>query len=370
MLLKPVVGAVALAAVASWLWWAPSSGSGSTVVDSSPESFTATEAGFDPMPEVTPSPYTIGKGNRYTLAELRAWERAPGPMRVGVQIGHYQNDVVPDELAGLRRNGAGAAWGPYNERDTVAVVAELIAEQLRTDGIIVDLLPATVPPGYEADAFVSIHADGNSNESVRGYKFAGPRRDYSGRSQALVDALYASYGAAVPMPEDPSISRRMTAYYAFNWARYEHAVHPYTPSVIVELGFLTNAADRALMRNQPTLLATAVTEGIRTYLATAPPPQPNTEAFVEPEQPIVGQLTCVPLREERRSQPDRYPCEAGVVTDAGVAFLLPTVASTSPQLGEVVAVTGTFRPAQVLDNYFWFPYEVAGFIEAAVVVEG
>jgi hypothetical protein len=338
--------------------------SNTVAAPTSSQSFTETEAGFDPIPEPMPTPYTIGKGNRYTLTELRTWERTLGPLRVGVQIGHYQNDEVPEELAGLRRNGAGAVWGQYNERDTVEVVARQIAAELEANGIVVDLLPATVPPGYEADAFLAIHADGNPNESVRGYKFAGPRRDYSGRSQALVDALYDSYGSAISsMPEDPNISRRMTAYYAFNWARYEHAIHPYTPAAIVELGFLTNAADRALMLNEPARLAQAIADATLTYLANAPAAQPSPQQFQEPVQPIVGELTCVPLREERRSRAERYPCEAGVVTDAGAAYLLPSVASTTPDLGRTVSVTGTFRPVQVLDNYFWFPYEVGGFIE-------
>ncbi|HMA79131.1 MAG TPA: N-acetylmuramoyl-L-alanine amidase [Candidatus Paceibacterota bacterium] len=335
---------------------------------SATQSFTETEAGFDPMPEAMPTPYTLGKGNRYTLEELRTWQRTPGPTRVGVQIGHYQNDEVPEELAGLKRNGAGAVWGPYNERDTVEVVARQIVAELEANGIVVDILPATVPPGYEADVFLAIHADGNPNESVRGYKFAGPRRDYSGRSQVLVDALYDSYGGAITsMPEDPNISRRMTAYYAFNWARYEHAIHPYTPAAIVELGFLTNAADRALMRNQPERLAQAVAKGTLTYLTNPPAVQLSPQRFKEPAQPIVGTLTCVPLREERLRRADRYPCEAGVVTSSGAAYLLPSVASTSPDLGRQVAVTGTFRPVQVLDNYFWFPYEVGGFIEGASV---
>jgi hypothetical protein len=325
-------------------------------VSAEPEpSFTATEAGFDPEPAAMPNPFTIGRGNRYTLDELATWERAPGPLRVGVQIGHYRNDEVPEELAGLRRNGAGAVWGPYNERDTVQVVAELIAAELEADGVVVDLLPATVPPGYQADAFIAIHADGNPNESVRGYKFAGPRRDYSGRSQALVDALYESYSNTITsMPEDPNISRRMTAYYAFNWARYEHAIHPFT-----------HAADRALMLDEPDRLAQAIADATLTYLASAPAVEPSPQQFAEPVQPIVGELNCVPLREERRSRADRYPCEAGVVTGTGAAYLLPGVASTSPDLGQPVSVTGTFRPVQVLDNYFWFPYEVGGFIENA-----
>jgi hypothetical protein len=367
---RSLLGVFGFAVIASGVWFALAQPLANEPVraTNTSQSFTATEAGFDSPPAVMASPYTFGQGNQYTLAELRDWQRPAGPVRVGVQIGHYENEVVPEELAGLRRNGAGAVWGPYNERDTVEVIVRRIAEQLEAEGIIVDVLPAVVPPGYVADAFVAIHADGNPNESVRGYKFAGPRRDYSGRSQALVDALYDSYGAAITtMPEDPNISRRMTAYYAFNWVRYEHAIHPYTPAAIVELGFLTNAADRSLMQNQPERLAEAVATGVLDYLAGTPSPQPRPQTFSEPTLPLRGQLACVPLRAERQSRADSYPCEAGVVTSTDIAYMLPSIASTSPLFGQEVLVSGIFVPVQLLDNYFWFPYEIAGLIEAAEV---
>lgn len=156
-------------------------------------SFTDTEFGFETEPDmVTPTVYTIGKGSKYTLEELRTWRRPEGPLRVGIQVGHLDNDQVPDELRGLTNNRSGATGGGFNERDTVAVIADAVATQLRSAEIVVDILPTTIPPGYVADAFVSIHADGNSNGAVRGFKLAGPRRDYSGLSEDLVTALYRS----------------------------------------------------------------------------------------------------------------------------------------------------------------------------------
>jgi N-acetylmuramoyl-L-alanine amidase len=58
----------------------------------------------------------------------------------------------------------------------------------------------------------------------------------------------------------------MRGYYAFNYRRHEHAVAKTTPAVIVEMGFLTNAADRALMLGRPDRVATGIANGITRYL--------------------------------------------------------------------------------------------------------
>jgi hypothetical protein len=327
-------------------------------------SFTATEeAGFDDEPVEAPSvQYQLGQGGWYTLEELRNWERTPGPLRVGLQIGHLDNDQVPEELSGLTRNGAGAVAAGYNERDTVAVIAELAAERLRAAGVEVDVLPATVPPGYEADAFVSVHADGNNNTSIRGFKIAGPRRDYSGRSAALVAALYDAYDESTGLPQDPSISRRMTAYYAFNWPRYEHAVHPFTPAAIVETGFLTNPIDRAFLLNQAERAATGIAEGVLAFLAADVPPQAPPLSLTAPTFPLTGTVECATVRAERRNR-EPQPCEAALRDEAGNQYLLiadPPIATSS--LPYQATVWGDYAPVQVLYNYFWFHWEVLGLV--------
>lgn len=81
------------------------------------QSFTDTEAGFEAEP-TDMLEYRIGEGMSYSLEELRTWERPDGPVRVGVQVGHLDNDAVPDELSGLTSNGVGATAAGFNERDT------------------------------------------------------------------------------------------------------------------------------------------------------------------------------------------------------------------------------------------------------------
>lgn len=332
------------------------------------QSFTETESGFADESEImSPQDYKIGKGMQYSLQELSSWERPAGPLRVGLQVGHLDNDQVPEELNGLKNNGAGAEAAGYNERDTVQVITQLVAEQLEAAGVTVDVLPATVPPGYIADAFVSIHADGNTNTGVRGFKMAGPRRDYSGLSETLVDALYESYGAATGLPIDGSISRRMTAYYAFNWPRYEYAVHPYTPSVIVETGFMSNPVDRAQLVNQPELAAQGIAEGILVFLNSLKTPQPTPTDLTIPAFPITGTVNCAPLRTDRRDR-DTRPCAASITDETGNQYLLvsePPVATSSLPFQAVVR--GDYMPVQMLDNYFWFHWEVNGVVQNAQV---
>jgi hypothetical protein len=257
-------------------------------------------------------------------------------------------------------------FGSFNERDTVAVITQLVAERLEAEGITVDVLPAVIPPGYVADAFVSIHADGNNNTSVRGYKIAGPRRDYSGRSETLVEYLFTRYGEVTNLPVDPNISRRMTAYYAFNWPRYKHAVHPFTPSAIVEVGFLTNSADRNFMVNQPEIAAEGIADGILAYLENIPEPLPAPQRIVAPNLPLVGIVECAPVRAERRNRDDQG-CLPSIAV-AGEYYALNTLTEVpTTSIPYPATVTGEFVPVQTLDNYFWFHFEVAGIIDEAVV---
>lgn len=203
-----------------------------------------------------------------TPEELAVYGTAPtrsGPPRVGIQAGHWNLAEVPEELDGLKAS-SGAQGGGYSEQDTVLEIARRVKALLEAEGVTVDLIDATVPVDYLADAFVSIHADGSTSANVSGYKLSAPRRDFSGKAEALTDAIYESYGEVTGMRRDGSITRRMSGYYAFNWRRYDHAVHPQTPSTIVETGFMTNAADRAIIVSKPQIAAEGIAEGIIRFL--------------------------------------------------------------------------------------------------------
>ena len=195
----------------------------------------------------------------------KTWKRPDGPAKVGIQIGHYKNDEVPEELARLKDNTGSQGGGKW-EWEVNYEIAHTIAENLEREGVVVDIIPTTVPPKYWADVFIAIHADGDEDRYKSGYKFAGPWRDYTRKSPKLVEILEKHYEEATGLSKDENISRNMRGYYAFSWWHYEYSVHPMTTAVIAETGFLTNRGDRELLINTPEIPAKAISDAIVEFL--------------------------------------------------------------------------------------------------------
>lgn len=200
-------------------------------------------------------------------------------VRVGLQAGHWKSSELPDELKRLRTS-TGAAAGGVTEARVNLDITQRVADLLRQRGIEVDVLPATVPSHYDADVFVAIHADGSQSTKARGFKLATPWRT-SAASQHLLDALTAEYAASTDMPRDGAITMNMRGYYAFSWRRHEHAAAKTTPAVILEMGFLTNATDRAFLTQRQGTVAVGVANGIIRYLNERDPN--DTAALLPPD---------------------------------------------------------------------------------------
>lgn len=200
------------------------------------------------------------------LAIMKNWQRPEGPAKVGIQVGHWKNDEVPEELEKLKVN-TGAQGGGKWEWEVNHAIATKIGEILAGEGVVTEILPTTIPPKYWADVFIAIHADGSEDRTKSGYKFAGPWRDYTRKSGELVSILERHYEKATGLTRDENISRNMRGYYAFSWWRYEHAVHPMTTSVIAETGFLTNRSDQRLLIDTPEISAEAIADAILEYLS-------------------------------------------------------------------------------------------------------
>ncbi|NJO84832.1 MAG: N-acetylmuramoyl-L-alanine amidase [Blastochloris sp.] len=201
-----------------------------------------------PTPTATPIPPTA----------------TPAPPRVGIQVGHWKTEELPDELARLRTS-VGAIVGGYTELQVNLDIAQRVVALLEQQGVVVDLLPATIPPAYLADAFVSLHADGSTSTGRRGYKLATPWRT-SRASAHLYNAMQAEYGAATGLPLDDAITFNMRGYYAFSYNRHTHAIARTTPAVIMEMGFLSNPQDRAFMLERADTVAQGIVNGILRYL--------------------------------------------------------------------------------------------------------
>jgi hypothetical protein len=191
----------------------------------------------------------------------------PIPLRVGIQVGHWKNEELPAELHSIYWNFGASANG-YNEVDINLAVAQMVGALLEKQGIVVDILPSTVPHSYKADAFIAIHSDGNDDKTISGYKVAPSAWDVNGKATLLASTIATSYGNDTHMTlgSSQSINESMTQYYAFNSAKYTHAIDLLTPGVIIELGYITNAQDRQMITKSDDLVAQGVTDGILKYL--------------------------------------------------------------------------------------------------------
>lgn len=222
----------------------------------------------DPTPIRAHAPATgaVLEGDRVRLPPPKL--AAEGPRRVGIQAGHWRTAEAPAEFPRLRSSIGGSFEG-VNEVDLTLAIARIVTDLLRERGIVADLIPATVPPSYIADAFVSIHADADETATARGFKIAHGtyRSPHDGR---LVRSLTEHYGAATGLPWDPHVTDDMTDYYAFAWFRYDHALAPHTAAAIVELGFISHPADREVLLERQEVVARGIVEGVLRFLDAVP----------------------------------------------------------------------------------------------------
>lgn len=213
---------------------------------------------------ITATTSTIVSNEKYP--DLVNWKRPDGPIKVGLQVGHWKVDEVPDELVNLKNN-RGTSSNGVDEWEVNLNIANEAKKLLEAKGIVVDILPATIPPGYYADAFVAIHVDGSTDYSTTGFKVASPRRDMSDKASQLQQTIDVIYGEMTGLPKDSNVTRNMTNYYAFSWKKFDHSLHPMTPATILETGFLTNQRDKKLLtKNASIVPAEALANALLQFL--------------------------------------------------------------------------------------------------------
>ncbi|HKI59183.1 MAG TPA: N-acetylmuramoyl-L-alanine amidase [Trueperaceae bacterium] len=208
----------------------------------------------------------VGDPARGLAPDLRqALNGVRGPVRIGLQVGHLNETAMPNELAKLRTS-TGAEVGGLNEVDVNLAIVRALAVRLRTLGFEVDELGATVPAGYRATLVLAVHADASPDAQREGYKSAHYLPLRNARDPLLkLDVDRAVLGTTPLGDDDANVSIDMLEYYAFNARRFRHAVARGTPALIVEMGYLTNRRDRALLRS-PAPLANALADGVVQYL--------------------------------------------------------------------------------------------------------
>ena len=241
-----------------------------------PTTPTVQEAREAPPQEAPPRRRRWRNYNRYPgpIPTPEEWRAPDGPVRIALQVGHWRTEEAPRELSGLRRNGAN--WNGLAEWEVNLEIARHAGAMLEELGYQVDILPAVVPPDYRAHLFIAIHADASNDPGAAGYRVAAPSRDATGRASDFVALLNRTYGEVTGMRRLPTVTRRMRNYYAFNFRRYEHALHPMTIAVIIETGFLTNAGDRETIVARPERVARGIVEAITAFPITPPPGRANT----------------------------------------------------------------------------------------------
>jgi len=209
-----------------------------------------------------------------------------GKRKVGLQAGHWQTDDVPKEYGTRIITQTGASWFGHNEVDINLDIAERTAKLLRAQGVEVDVLPTTVPVGYLADAFIALHADSDGVGELSGFKMAhgsrrGPFEDF------FMATIKDTYAAELDMGYDAEhVTRNMTGYFAFNWSRYQHATSPFTPSVILEMGFVSNDGDLTLMVDHADRVAIAIANGVLKFLDATPRSKLFANDLLIPQAPI------------------------------------------------------------------------------------
>ena len=215
------------------------------------------------------------------LQELR--DSAPavipleGPFTVALQPGHWKIDEAPAEIH-RRPRSFGAEYAGVRELDINLAVVDRLVPLLEAEGWHVIVVPATVPPGLRADAFISVHADWGADVRRSGWKLAPPYRP-SEASSRLAGSLRDAFAAQEELSEDVGgITVGMRGYFGFAYNRYRHASSPYTPATLVELGFVTNAADRVRMSTAPEYYARILHQGLRNFRFSSG--RPSAQALI------------------------------------------------------------------------------------------
>lgn len=223
------------------------------------------------VPQPTePATSASGTSSMSSVSRVKRPEMPQGPRRIGIQVGHWDAEVAPPELGARIRTQTGTSSGGISERDINRDIALRVKKILEPQGYVVDVLPVTLPARYLADAFVSLHGDGDGTGENSGFKMAYSTRRTPYEAQLLA-AIKETYGAATGLAYDSDrVTRNMTGYYAHNWRRYQNATSPFTPSVILEMGYVSHATDRALMTKKPDLLAKAIADGLVSFLEAHP----------------------------------------------------------------------------------------------------
>jgi N-acetylmuramoyl-L-alanine amidase len=197
---------------------------------------------------------------RSLVSQIRSVMGTAEPRRTASFSGAPKR-VVIDAGHGGKDPGATSVLG-YYEKVVNLAVAQRVASLLRQRGVSVEMTRtgdyypdledrADIANRLNADLFVSIHADSSSKSSVRGFTIY-IANGASEASHRAADALEDSMA-------ETGLTDRGT-----QTANYRVLVETTGPAVLIEMGYLTNRREAALLRDDSfqDRLAEAIANGI------------------------------------------------------------------------------------------------------------
>lgn len=170
---------------------------------------------------------------------------------------------------------AGAEGNGYREQDLVYEIGQRTAALLREAGFDVRLSRPTKETqlgtsnatslasrvndanAWGADYFISLHANASDNTAASGSEAFAYRIPSKGAS--LAESILRGLAAVTGLP-NRGISAR-PGLYVLRRTRM--------PATLVELGFITNAGDAALMASSPELFARGIRDGVLAYFGVS-----------------------------------------------------------------------------------------------------
>jgi len=172
------------------------------------------------------------------------------PPKVGIVAGHYGFDsgaVCPDGL---------------QEVEITLAIAEKVVALLKRKGYQVELLGEFDDAilGYQADAFVSLHADSCDVPGASGFKVARVTNSAVPEEEdRLVECLWDEYEERTGLARhEDSITPAMRQYHAFR------KIAPHTPGAIIEMGFMLDDRDTLLYEQEK--VARGIASGVICFL--------------------------------------------------------------------------------------------------------
>lgn len=179
---------------------------------------------------------------------LQRLAQSPGPLRIGIIVGHRNSDsgaVCDDGLTELEVNSE---------------IAQQVYAQLLSQGIHAKLLDEFDPllQDYYGTALISIHADScvYYNDLATGFKIAGSSLTDSSQLSICVEQAYQQ--TTQMFYHENTITPHMTDYHAFR------KIAPGVPAIIIETGFMN--LDREMLTTNSHIPAAGITDGILCFV--------------------------------------------------------------------------------------------------------